>query len=155
MNNLKKDKSVLIGALLLAFAASSFVLAQTSVERHNPANRVQHRVHFLTNLLSLTPEQQQQATTIFTNAATTGQSQHDSLKTAHQALRDAVKSNNTAAIDQNATVIGNSMAQMISNRAKAQAAFYQILTPDQQAKFGEFESEHHGFHGRHPHMPAE
>jgi Spy/CpxP family protein refolding chaperone len=62
-------------------------------------------------------------------------------------LSSAIKTNDTAAIDQAAATIGNLTAQMISNHAKAQAAFFQILTPDQQAKMTQFESRHEHFGG--------
>jgi Spy/CpxP family protein refolding chaperone len=57
------------------------------------------------------------------------------LQAAHQSIGDAVKANDTAAIDQAATTIGNLTAQSTAIDAKANAAFYRILTPDQQAKF--------------------
>lgn len=140
-------KSALISMLALAFAAASIVMAEAPADTHNPADRVQHRVNFMTKLLALTPAQQQQATTIFTNAATSLQGLHGGMRTSHQNLKQAIQSNDTAAIDQNAAAIGNAMAQGIAVRAKAQAAFYQILTPDQQSKLSQFASEHPGHRG--------
>jgi Spy/CpxP family protein refolding chaperone len=67
------------------------------------------------------------------------------MKTAHEALDAAVKSNDSAGITQAATNIGNLMAQMVAAHAKASAAFYQILTPDQQAKFNQLEDHGPGF----------
>ena len=95
----------------------------------------QRRVTFLTRQLTLTDAQQQQALTIFTNAARTASTTRDSLKTAQQALSTAVTRNDIAGIDQAANTIGNLTAQTTSAEAKANAAFYQILTPDQQGKF--------------------
>jgi Spy/CpxP family protein refolding chaperone len=118
---------------------------------------VQRRVSFLTTLLSLTAAQQQQATSIFTTAATAGATVFSSLKTARQSLETAVKNNDSATIDQVSATIGNSTAQRTANDAKADAAFYQILTADQQSKLTQFEAQGGGFgpgHGpgprRHP-----
>ena len=58
------------------------------------------------------------------------------LRQATEALPAAVKSNATATIDTLATTIGSATAQITAIRNKADAAFYEILTPDQQAKFG-------------------
>jgi Spy/CpxP family protein refolding chaperone len=139
---------------LLTFVfATSFLFAQPPGPRGtppDPATMAQHRVSFLTTALTLTTAQQQQATTIFTNSALADTTVHDNLKTAHQSLSDAVKNNNTAAIDQVSTTIGNLTAQLTSNDAKANAAFYQILTPDQQAKLTQLQSQGPGggFGGR-------
>jgi Spy/CpxP family protein refolding chaperone len=74
----------------------------------------------------------------------------DSLKTAHQSLTDAVKSNNSAGIDQASSTIGSLTAQMTAADSKAEAAFYQILTPDQQTKYTESQGRGFGGFGRGP-----
>jgi len=142
-NSMKTFSALLTTAAL----AATLAFAQHNGGPPNPAQRVQHRVNFLTTLLSLTTAQQQQATTIFTGAASTEASLHANMKTAHEGLGDAVKTNNSATIEQFSTTIGNLTAQMVANQAKADAAFYLILTPDQQTKFSQFESENHG-HGQ-------
>jgi Spy/CpxP family protein refolding chaperone len=62
-----------------------------------------------------------------------------------------VEKNDTAAIEQSSNAIGNLMAQMTAAHAKADAAFYQTLNPDQQNKMKEMESHHRGMgmHGHH------
>jgi Spy/CpxP family protein refolding chaperone len=144
----------LIGSVL----ATSLVLAQGRGGGPNSANAVQHRISYLTTLLSLNSSQQQQATTIFTNAATTASSLHTSLKTAHQTLNEAIQKNDATGIEQASTTIGNLTAQLTSADAKARAAFYQILMPDQQTKFTQLESQGpmgRGFgHGRGPAGPG-
>jgi Spy/CpxP family protein refolding chaperone len=101
----------------------------------DPATRVQMRVDMLAQRLGLTDAQKAQATTIFTNAATAETTVQTSMRTARTALSDAVKANNSNAIDQAATTIGTLTGQMASIQGKADAAFYAILTPDQQSKF--------------------
>lgn len=146
-------KLVITIPLLLALGAS-FMLAQApqqTPQPPDPATRVQRHVKMLTTILSLTSAQQQQATTIFTNAESSASSLHQQMRTERHNLNAAVKSNNTGAIDQIASTIGSLTAQMTSTQAKAHAAFYQILTPDQQQKVTELESEHPGgFPGTHP-----
>jgi Spy/CpxP family protein refolding chaperone len=140
-------KKVTLTILLVFASAISLVIAQTQPPRPDPAMRAQHRVKMLTTLLTLTVVQQQQATSIFTEAGNAETALHDQLRTAHQNLRAAIKSNNASTIDQIASTIGNLTGQMTSIQAKSQMAFYQILTPDQQQKLAEFESERHGPHG--------
>jgi Spy/CpxP family protein refolding chaperone len=110
----------------------------------DPAQMVQHRVNFLTEELGLSPAQQQQATTIFTNALGSQQSSRDQMKAAHDGLQSAISRNDTAAIDQAASSIANLMAQSIAAHAKAEAAFYQTLTPDQQGKYSKMETHEPG-----------
>lgn len=141
-------KKPLLAFLLLMSLASALLLAQTNSNPPGPptpAMRVQHRVRFLTTILSLTTAQQQQATTIFTNAATAEDAVHRNMRTAHQDLNTAVKANDAAAIEQAASTIGSLMAQTISTQAKANAAFRHALNPDQQAKLEQLDS--HGGHG--------
>ncbi len=137
--------------LMLAFA-TSLLSAQTQTSRTppNPATIAQHRVTFLTTLLSLNSTQQQQATTIFTGAATTALSLHPQMKTARQSLATAEQNNDTAAINQISSTIGGLVTQLVSTKASAKAAFYQILTPDQKAKLTQLESQRQamGFKGK-------
>src|SRR5215470_13849626 len=77
----------------------------------DPAQMVQRRVDFLTQKLGLSAAQQQQATTIFTNAATNMKSLHDQMRSAHQNLQAATQKNDSAGIDQASNAIGNLMAQ--------------------------------------------
>ena len=130
--------------LLLTFACATTLFAQRPGNPPDPATMVQHRVSSLATLLTLTASQQQQATTIFTNAATAESSVCTNLKAPHQTLSDAVKSDDLSTIDQTSTTIGNLMAQSVSTSAKARAAFYQILTPDQQAKFSQIQTQRPG-----------
>ena len=133
-------------SIILLALAGTLAYAQ----RHqppDPAEMVQHRVNFLTEKLGLSAAQQQQATTIFTNAATNEKPSHDQMKAAHESLQSAVTKNDSAAIDQAANSIANLMAQSISAEAKAEAAFYQTLTPDQQAKYSQLRHHGPGIHG--------
>ncbi len=146
-------KNATLKVLAAGALATVFMLAQAQ-QPPDPAQMVQHHVSFLTTVLSLSPAQQQQATTIFTGVQTTQKSLRDQLRAAHDSLKTAVQKNDTAAIEQQATTIGTLTSQMVAAHAKAEAAFFQTLTTDQQAKFTQLQSEGpghgHGPGGHHP-----
>jgi Spy/CpxP family protein refolding chaperone len=96
---------------------------------------VQNRVDRLATLLSLTDAQKAKATTIFTDALTAGEPIQSSLHDNRQSLADAVKKNDTATISTLAATAGSLSGQLTAINAKADAAFYAILTADQQAKY--------------------
>jgi Spy/CpxP family protein refolding chaperone len=133
--------------LLTSFVVFAGLVAQAQRPRHipDPAQMIQHRVDFLTSQLGLSPTQQEQATTIFTNEMTSAKSQRDQMKAAHEGLATAIKNNDSAGIEQAAQTIGSLTSQRVSSHAKAEAAFYQILSPDQQNKYGQI----------HQHRPVE
>ncbi len=146
--------SKLTGFLTLSVLGSSFLFAQPAHTPHDPAAMIQRRVSQLTTLLTLTPAQQQQATTIFTASATADQTTNAALATARQNLNAAVKNNDAGGIEQAATAIGNLTAQVTISDSKAQASFLQMLTPDQQTKYNQLgHGMGHGF-GRGAGAPA-
>lgn len=98
---------------------------------------VQDQVTRLTTLLSLTTAQATQATTIFTNAANAVTPIQTTLNSNRQSLQTAIEGNATATIDQLSTTIGGLMGQVTAIQSKAQAAFYAILTSDQQNKLNQ------------------
>src|SRR6476469_502505 len=128
--------------------ASVFAMAQHG-NPPDPAKMAQHHIDFLTKQLSLTPQQQQQATTIFSEVSNNAKGVHEQMRAAHDSLKAAIQNNDAAGIEQAANTIGSLTTQMTVAHAKGQAAFYQTLTPDQQTKMNELES-HHGMrmHGR-------
>jgi Spy/CpxP family protein refolding chaperone len=136
-------RSLITLTMLAAIALASF--AQEPAPP-SAADRAEHHINFLTTVLSLNASQQQQAKTIFAAAEDSTSALHDNMRAAHQALEDAVKTNNSAAIDQAATTIGLLTAQMTALHARSMAAFYQILTPEQQTKFNQLHTEHQGMH---------
>jgi Spy/CpxP family protein refolding chaperone len=131
-------------AVIAAVLFATVVMAQRMRPMNNgsgtppdPATMIARRVSRLQTLLNLTDAQAAQATTIFTNAATAESPLRTSLMTAHSALQDAIKANNTAVIDQQAATIGSLSGQITGIQAKADAAFYALLTTDQQTKYNE------------------
>lgn len=148
---MKPKRTIAFTTAILAIGALALMAQEPSGPPSgppDPATMAQHRVQFLTNQLSLTAQQQQQALTIFTSATTSEGSMHDSMKAAHDSLRTAIKNNDTNGITQAANTIGNLTAQATAAQAKADAALYAILTPDQQTKLTQMESRGPGMrHG--------
>lgn len=138
-------QSKLAKFLTASILASSFLLGQNPRTPPDPATMAQRRVSRLTALLNLTTTQQQQATTIFTASGAAGQTSRAGMQTARQNLTAAIGNNDAGGIEQAATTIGNLTAQMTLSDAKAQAAFLQILTPDQVTKYNQLGRMGHGF----------
>lgn len=132
----------------IALAAGSMAalgllaVAQSAPTPPSPAEMAQHRVERYTTLLSLNATQQQEATTLFTEEATSESTLRASERTAHEALETAVKADDTAAIQQAATTLGQLNGEMTSTHALADAKFYASLTADQKTKFEELEGRH-------------
>jgi Spy/CpxP family protein refolding chaperone len=121
-------------ASCFAMLISGAVYGQTAPTPPTPAQIAAHQVSFLTQVLSLTTEQQAQATTIFTTEATAEASLRTSTQTAHKGLETAIEANDSAGIATAAASIGQLTTQEVQAHATAQAAFWQILTADQQTK---------------------
>jgi Spy/CpxP family protein refolding chaperone len=119
-------------SVFLLFAASAFAQTTTGTP-HGP--NVANMVARLTTLLTLTSAQQTQATTIFTNEQTAITPVLAQVKSARTSLTAAVHANETATIDTAAAQIGTFEGQLMDIRSKAQAAFYAVLTQDQQTKY--------------------
>lgn len=109
----------------------------------DPAEMVQHHIAMLTKQLSLTPQQQQQATSLLTEVQNNAKTIHDQMRTAQESLHAAIQKNDAAAIEQLSNSIGSLTAQQTMSHAKAMATFYQTLTPEQQSKFSQVMG-HHG-----------
>ena len=101
----------------------------------DPAQMVQMRVDRMNEELKLSKAQQKQISGIYTDAQTANQSVMGGMRTAREALVAAIKSNDTNAMSQAANTIGALTAQTTVANAKAEAAVYAALTPEQQAKF--------------------
>jgi Spy/CpxP family protein refolding chaperone len=113
------------------------VFSQTTTSPTPPtvAQMVAHQVARLTKLLDLTSTQQASATTIFTTEQTALSTLRTSTQTARTALQTAITSNDAANIGIASTQIGNLTGQEVLAQATASAAFYAILTADQQTKY--------------------
>jgi Spy/CpxP family protein refolding chaperone len=126
-------------SLVATAVAAAALLAQPPARRGDtppdPAAFVERRVDFLAKLLSLTEDQQARAKTIFAAAGEAVQAVNANFAAPREALAEAIKTNSVAAIDQAAGEIGRLHGQVTAIQAKADAAFYAILTPDQRTKY--------------------
>jgi Spy/CpxP family protein refolding chaperone len=124
---------------LLSFVAISAGLSLSQAIAQNgppdPAEMVQMRVDRMNETLKLNKTQQKQISAIYMDAQTANQTVMGGMREANQSISAAIKSNDTNAMSQAANTIGTLTAQMTVNNAKAEAAVYALLTPDQQAKY--------------------
>src|SRR5271154_503809 len=97
-------------------------------------------INFFTSLLLLTQTQQTQAAAIFSGASASHATVKANIKTAREALAQAVENNDGAGIERAAGAIGRLTAQRHVVGANANAAFFQLLTAEQQAKYTQFKS---------------
>lgn len=128
---------MILKTLMTILAAAAISCAQSSGAgtAPTPATRAQMRVNRLAAQLTLTDAQKSTALSIFTSAYSNAVTPQTNLETARTSLATAVKANNTATIDQLSTQIGTLTAQLTSLNAKADAAFYAILTADQKTLY--------------------
>lgn len=137
------------GALALSLLSSA-VWAQTSGTPRtppDPAQMIANRVARLTTLLTLTTAQQTEAATIFTSEQTAVSGLITSMQAVRTALHTAVQNNDLTGITTAATQIGTLTTQQVEAEAKADAAFYALLTPDQRTKYNELRSGGFGHSG--------
>ena len=130
--HMKKTAIALLLACVIAapavFAQESDATAPAPNEGGRGAHMVQHRVSYLTTVLSLNSAQQAQVTTILSSSETNRSAMHTSMKTAHTNLQNAIRSNDAAAMEAAANAIGTLTAQETLAHAKSEAAIYQVLT---------------------------
>ena len=122
-----------------ALLTAAFAIAQPRGNRGggppDPQQMVERRIEFLADSLGLSDDQKTKATSIFTGAFSASQDARASLRTTKQSMADAVKKNDAGAIDQLSATVGTLTAEITAIDRKAEAAFYTLLTADQQAKY--------------------
>jgi Spy/CpxP family protein refolding chaperone len=122
-------------ALITLTLAAPLMFAQNARTARTPAQIVANRVSRLTTLLMLNSTQVTDATNIFTTEQSALSSVAASMKTARTALHTAIQANNTADITAAAGTIGTLTTTEVAAHATADAAFYALLTPAQQAQY--------------------
>jgi Spy/CpxP family protein refolding chaperone len=121
-----------------ALAAFFGVLGNAQTSAPTPptaAQMVANQVARLTKLLDLNTTQQASATAIFTTEQTALAALRTSMQTARTALKTAITANDTATIGTDSTQIGSLTGEEVLAQSTASAAFYAILTADQQTKY--------------------
>ena len=161
-------KKLIARTAALAVLSAGVMLAQRSLHGDfgghggpppstNPpdaATIVSREVSFLTSLLTLTTGQQTQATTIFTGALNSITPLQTTITTARTALVTAVKANDNTGITTQSTAIGNAEGQIVAIQAKADAAFYALLTADQKTRLTSADSDFGSDLGLGLHLPG-
>jgi Spy/CpxP family protein refolding chaperone len=140
-----------IARFTLPLLAAAALFAQNAPTPPDPATQAKMRVNMLSSQLNLTDAQKTTALSIFTNAFTAEETIRTSLQSNRTALSDAIKANNTATIDQLSATAGTLSGQLTALEAKADAAFYAILTADQKTIY---DSMPHGGPGFGPGGPG-
>jgi Spy/CpxP family protein refolding chaperone len=84
--------------------------------------------------LNLTDAQKAQAKTIFQGEREKAKPLVEQLRQDRQAMREAVKTNDTARIHSLAAKEGKTRGELSALRSEAQAKFYATLTPEQRTK---------------------
>ena len=126
--------------MILALASVTSLHAQTAPTAAQLAQGVVQR---FTMVLGLSSTQQEQALALFTTQETAELSIRTAEQTADKLLLTAVEADDTSAIATVSATLGGLHGQDIQARAVANAAFYAVLTTDQQTKFAQY-LEHGG-----------
>jgi Spy/CpxP family protein refolding chaperone len=131
-----KRLTCLSGVLLLAaLVAPAQMRSGLPGGQMDPAKLVEARVAMLSQTLNLTETQKAQALKIFSDAQAAAERFREEMQVARQELQTAIKANDLASIERNAREIGTATGEMTIIDARAQAAFYALLTPEQKTKY--------------------
>lgn len=131
-----KRVTCLSGVLLLAASlAPAQMRSGFSGGQMDPARMVEARVAMLAQTLNLTEAQKAQALKIFSDAQAAAERFREEMQVARQELQTAIKANDLASIERNARDIGTATGELTIIDARAQAAFYALLTAEQKTKY--------------------
>jgi Spy/CpxP family protein refolding chaperone len=119
--------AAIAGGMLLGAQEVGTQPAQPAVPQHRHGARI-------ARYLNLTPAQQAQAKAEFQAAHQSAQPIRQQLKQVRSVMFQAVRSNDTAKIDQLSAQEANLKGQISAMRHQAFAKLYSTLTPEQRAK---------------------
>jgi Spy/CpxP family protein refolding chaperone len=97
--------------------------------------------------LNLTDAQKEQAKAIREKYRASSKDVRTQMRTLHDQLKAAREANNTAEVDRLNQQRERLMASAKQTRTAQRNEFRSILTPEQQAKFDQFQENHKGRHG--------
>lgn len=106
-----------------------------AVQNHSGRDWQGRMTRRLTDRLNLTGDQQMRVKAIFKEAREQNRPMAAKLRDERMALRNAVKTDSLAQIDQITESNAALNARAEANHVKTMAKIYSILTPDQKAKF--------------------
>jgi len=126
------SKRLVCCASVLTFGAFSLFAAETHAQ-----NRAAEQSRFwseVETVLAMTPAQRNQAQTTIDQARQQAHPVRKELKNTNQALKSAIKSDNTSEIQKLSSTEGQDIGKLVAIRSSAMAKVYRNLTPDQQTK---------------------
>ncbi len=132
-------KRYLVTLAALGAMMAGIALAQPAAPA--PAKLKARLMKRMIQTLELTPAQKQQAKSILQNTRQQAQPLAQQLKTERQSLNAAIRSGDSAQIQQLSTAMGTLQGQLLGIRSAGRAQFYGLLTPDQKAKAAAFEQK--------------
>ena len=91
--------------------------------------------------LNLTPDQQTQARSIFSNSWATARPLMQQLRDAEKALGDSLLASPTADVSAQVTTINGLRAQLLQNRTQTTAQVLAMLNPDQLSKAAQIRTQ--------------
>jgi Spy/CpxP family protein refolding chaperone len=149
---------VLTAVVCAAFSAGLMAAQSADVAptRPTPATMIAKQVTRYATLLNLDAGQQSKATAYITAEHNATAALRSGMRTAHMSLKTAIENNDAAGITAATTQIGTLTAQELQAHATAQAGFFSMLSPTQQATYKQLgpiggmggpEGMHHGFGG--------
>jgi Spy/CpxP family protein refolding chaperone len=135
---------------VLSIFAAGALMAQTPAPKAAPQAKAPgehargaHREGFMRRMtarLGLTQDQQNQIQAIFKESREHNKDVMAKVKEEHMALREAIKSGSERDIDQITHRNAELNAKVAAMHAKTMAKVYAVLTPDQKAKWDQFQS---------------
>jgi len=127
-------------------SAAGLFAAETTPNQHR---RGQHRLDQFMSNLNLSDTQRTQVKSIFQEARQSAMPIRQQLRETRKSLHAAIKTDNTAQIQQLAGTEGSEFGQLAAVRSMAFAKAYQKLTPDQKSKLEAMAQARHERHQRH------
>jgi Spy/CpxP family protein refolding chaperone len=118
-------------AALAIFLAAMIATPAVFAQRPNMAAQ---RMKYLTTMLDLTPDEQTQLSTVFTNAATANKPLFDALRAAQKQF-NADKDSNPGNLAADAGAVSAARSQLMVNNANSDNQVKAILTASQYAKY--------------------
>ena len=153
-------RSFILAASLILSAGAAFPQAAPA---ETPKENTRHGRHHhgerggarMAEALNLTDAQKEQAKAIREKYRTSSQDVRTQMRTLHDQLKTAREANNPAEVDrlnqQREALMANAKQTWTAQRNEFRA----ILTPEQQAKFDQFQENHKGRHGGKRHDRSE
>ena len=138
---MKRSPTILVA---IAALAAGMAFAQTAAAATTGQGGLKLRAAVRQRIikkLNLTADQKTQAKAIGQQAKTATEPLRTQLQANRQALTAAMKSNNTAQIQSLAAAQGSLQGQVLAIHSAANAKFYALLTPDQQASLTQMQEK--------------